>query len=114
MTKEKRLVTHKNLKHLEEQVLFSKSDSYSSEDDVLSNFKTNGEALGLSPFQIWAVYFNKHVDSINNAIKNNPNKPIDPSETLRSRIIDARNYLSILDSMLIEHNIGKLTNQKQK
>lgn len=83
-------------------LLKDKGEAYSGKEDVLNNFKENGKKLGLSKYQIWAVYANKHIDSINNAIKYNPNKPIDKTEGLRGRIIDAINYLIILESLLQE------------
>lgn len=83
-------------------LLRSKGEAYSGKEDVLANFKENGRKLGLSKYQIWAVYANKHIDSINNAIKDNPNKPVDKTEGLRGRVIDAINYLIILESLLQE------------
>lgn len=84
-----------------EDMLQSKGGEYQADSNVLSNFETNAAKLGLTPFQIWAVYFNKHVESINNAIKKNPSNPNDPSmpESLESRIIDAVAYLMLLNGM---------------
>lgn len=80
-----------------------KGDSYAGKSgDALSNFKRNAENLGLTKYQVWAVYFGKHVDSISNAIKHSPELPKDDSEGLRGRIIDAKNYLDILYCLLIE------------
>ncbi len=80
----------------------SKNKSYSDEADSLSNFKRNAELLGLTPYQVWSVYANKHIDSINNAVKNTPKLPVDPSESMEGRIIDVIVYLTILYCMLVE------------
>lgn len=84
------------------KTMVQKGESYSGNEDVLSNFRRNAERLGLSKYQIWAVYFNKHIDSINNAILNNPNNPVDKSECLLSRITDVIAYAIILESLLEE------------
>ena len=56
-------------------ILEGKGGDYATNDDANSNFKHIAQTLGLSKYQIWAVYFNKHIDAINNAIKNNPDIP---------------------------------------
>ena len=83
------------------KIMEAKGKSYAGKDS-LSNFKRNAERLGLTKYQIWAVYFNKHVDSINNAIQDNPEHPIDASESIRGRVLDAINYLTILECLLGE------------
>jgi len=95
------------LKAKEEEILFSKSKSYANGVDVLSNFKKNAEACGLTKFQVWLIYFHKHIDSILNAVKNSPQNPVDESEGLEGRIIDARNYLLLLLCLLHEDKDGK-------
>lgn len=83
-------------------ILLSKGKAYSGEDDVLSNFKLNAERLNLTKYQVWAIYFNKHIDSILNAIKVSPASPVDESEGLSGRITDVINYAVILQALLIE------------
>jgi len=86
-------------------VLTRKGKDYAGNEDSLSNFKRNAERLGLTKYQVWAIYFNKHVDSINNAIKSSPNNPQVESEPLEQRIIDIINYAVILLCLLKEDNI---------
>lgn len=105
MTVEKRVQLIDELNKCAREVLLSKGKAYAGEGDSLANFKRNAERLGMSPFQIWAVYFNKHIDSINNAIAQNPDNPIDETEGLRGRIIDAKNYIEILYCLLIEFEL---------
>jgi len=103
MTIEQRQEIVQGLYEEANQIMLAKGKSYAGTGlDSLANFKRNAERLGLSPFQIWAVYFNKHIDSINSAIQGNPNAPIDFSESLRGRILDVINYATILECLLNE------------
>lgn len=81
--------------------LSSKGIEYQKGENVLSNFENNATDLGLTPYQIWSVYFTKHTKSIINAIKKNPDNPEDKSlsEPFESRIIDAIAYLLLLNAM---------------
>lgn len=88
------------------RLLELKGAAYSGNDDAFNNFKKNGVLLGLTKYQIWAVYFNKHIDSILNAIKARPDSPVDKSEGLNGRIDDAINYLDLLFGMLDEDKMS--------
>jgi hypothetical protein len=85
-----------------EEMLRTKGEEYQADSNVLSNFETNASRLGLTSFQIWAVYFNKHVESINSSIKKNPHDPSDLklAEPLQGRVVDAIAYLLLLNSMI--------------
>lgn len=91
-------------------LLMKKGKAYAGDEDALDNFKRNAKLLGLTPFQVWAVYFNKHIDSINNAIKQNPSNPVDQSEGLDGRIADVITYATILGCLLKEKKQNKLNN----
>lgn len=95
----------KALQKFESRIADEKGKAYSGDTDANSNFKRNADRLGLTKYQIWGVYFNKHIDSINNAIKADPETPNDETEGLFGRIVDARNYLGILCSMLVEDGL---------
>lgn len=41
-----------------------KGRDYAGDEDVVSNFKRNAEALGVTPEIVWAVYAGKHWDAI--------------------------------------------------
>jgi hypothetical protein len=90
-----------NLMEQVHEVLNTKGPEYQTNEDVFSNFVSLGKQLGLTEYQIWSVYFTKHVTSIQNAIKTNPVNPDDKSmpESLDSRIVDAIAYLSLLYGM---------------
>jgi len=85
-------------------ILDKKGRAYSGDTDAFENFKRNGERLGLSKYQVWLVYFMKHIDSITNAVKNAPNAPVDQTEGLSGRVDDAINYLNLFAGMLKEDN----------
>ena len=76
-----------------------KGHDYSGDTDVLENFKRNADNLGLEKYQIWSVYFNKHIDAINRAIKDNPDYPEDSSEPFEERAKDAMVYLALMICM---------------
>ncbi|MEW6006150.1 MAG: hypothetical protein AB1695_12630 [Stygiobacter sp.] len=102
MTNEQRLKITDNLYKLRLKILQDKGKAYANNEDVNSNFKVVAELLGLTPFQVWAVYFLKHIICITNSIKDNPESPVDLTEGLKGRILDAQNYLDILQSLLEE------------
>lgn len=84
------------------RILKEKGADYAGDNDVHDNFIRNAARLGLTKYQVWALYFNKHVDAINNSIKRNPIFPQVESEPLRGRVVDAINYLIRFESMLFE------------
>ena len=89
------------------KTLVGKGNAYSGNIDANSNFKRNGERLGLTKYQILSVYMNKHLDGINNAIKANPEFPDEKTEGMKGRILDAINYLAILHTLIKEDENGK-------
>lgn len=83
-------------------ILRKKGKDYAGNQDSLANFKDGGMELGRTKYEVWAVYFYKHVKSILNSIKANPNNPQTESEPLRGRIHDIINYAVILAALLEE------------
>lgn len=90
-----------------------KSAEYSRGEDVLRNFKSVGNRLGLDPFVVAAVYLNKHIDSINTFIdkaadldSDNLTALMHEGEGIISRLDDARNYLDLLECILLERIHG--------
>jgi hypothetical protein len=102
MIVEERLRLVDELNSESRDILLSKGKAYASNNDTLANFKRIAERFDISKYIVWGVYFNKHIDSINNAILHNPTHPKDESEGLKGRIIDAKNYLDILYCLLSE------------
>lgn len=85
-------------------VMGTKETDYASKEDTMANFKRNAERTGLTKYQVWLIYCGKHFDSISNAVKYHPENPATEtkSEPLRTRIVDAINYLTILQNLLDE------------
>jgi len=83
-------------------ILDAKGKDYSGKEDALANFKKGAESLGMTKYQILAVYLSKHLASIMNAIKTSPSYPQVESEPMEGRIQDAINYLAILHAMMEE------------
>ena len=86
------------------ETLLRKGVEYQKDNNVFSNFEENAKDLGLTKYQIWNIYFNKHVKSISNAIKTNPEDPTakEMPEKLQGRIVDAVAYLLLLNGMISE------------
>jgi hypothetical protein len=80
----------------------AKGADYSGTQDALANFKRNADRLGMTKYQVWAIYCAKHVDSIFNSIKKDPLNPQVESEPLKGRVEDAINYLAIFQCLLVE------------
>jgi hypothetical protein len=80
----------------------AKGGDYAGDSDANQNFKRIATILGLSKYQVWSVYFNKHVDAVNNSIKRNPERPVRKAEGIKESLKDIINYAGILLSMLEE------------
>lgn len=80
-----------------------KGTEYQTNVDVLSNFKTLGEELGISPIVICSIYMKKHHTSIMKAIKQaglGDAAYIERmGEPLAGRFDDHRNYLLLLEAL---------------
>lgn len=87
-----------------DKLLNGKGLEYRTSPDVFSNFKSLAEQLDMTKYQVWCVYFMKHITSIENAVKNFPNEPYKygSTEKLSGRIEDAIAYLSLLNGMVEE------------
>ena len=94
-------------------IISTKGTDYASERDVLDNFKRNALKCGLEPTQIWQVYFSKHLDAIDNAIKRDPKRPVCTGEPLYGRIVDSINYLRLLACLCKEADEIHTTEQNE-
>lgn len=96
-----------------EKILTGKGREYTNDIDALSNFKQNGERLGLHPVQVLAIYMMKHVNSIETYLRQfngqtTPEGIIDSSEGITGRIDDAINYLELLQLLLRDFGISNM------
>lgn len=82
----------------------TKGNDYSGNEDVFANFKRNVQRLGLEPYEVWSVYFFKHLDAIETWLRDGEVK----SEPIEGRIDDAILYLLLLRGMISEgeHSSG--------
>lgn len=82
-----------NLLQFAKNIEDSKRPAYTGDNiDCLHNFKSVAERLGLTPLEVWGVYFLKHVDAIISYAKD---KDIPQAESIDSRFADAINYLKL-------------------
>lgn len=76
-----------------------KGDDYARPDeDGLSNFKEVATELGITPMQVWGVYFLKGVKAITRFARDGRVS----SESINGRFTDARNYLLLGQALLKE------------
>ena len=81
-------------------IIMSKRPEYTEgHADILNNFKVVAAELGLTPLQVWYVYFRKHVASIGQFCADDSRKL---SEPITGRICDAMNYLELLHALVKE------------
>lgn len=91
------------------------ADSYADDDrDVLANFKRQGERWGSSPILPMGIYFGKHIDSIETFVREVTREGVTlaqqkalayKGEGILSRLDDARNYLDLMECLLVEQGI---------
>lgn len=74
------------------------SDYTRGEEDQFSNFKRIAESLGLTKYQVWAVYAGKHWDAVMNYCKQGQVE----SEPIEGRIKDLLVYLELFYGMIQE------------
>lgn len=78
------------------EVLARKGADYSGHGDRLANFTNCARAFGVSPRIALGIYLSKHLSAVNAYIKNDKVE----SEPIRGRIVDAINYLVLLNYMI--------------
>jgi hypothetical protein len=91
----------------EDAILKSKGDDYTidqADADRLFNFKEIAALVGITPQQVWAVYFLKHVFSILAYIKGKKE-----SEPIQGRKDDSVNYLHLFEGLVLEDESGEIS-----
>jgi hypothetical protein len=79
------------LHEMSRKIRIAKEPEYTMESsDVLNNFKKAASRAGITPLQVWSIFFDKQLSSIQAHIKNT-NLP--EAEPLDSRWADLYNYL---------------------
>jgi len=83
----------KELDKAAKKIMAGKQPEYTNNNtDVLHNFKSSAEMLGLQPMEVWAVFFHKHVQAI---MSHAHNPEMHEAEPIESRYADAINYLHL-------------------
>ena len=82
------------------EIMKAKGLAYSGKSDSFANFKRVADNLCMSRFQIWAVFFHKHVDALDSWVR----EEYSDSEPITGRIKDLINYLFLLYGMIRENS----------
>lgn len=75
-----------------------RADYTGGDDDVLINFKQIAKLAGVSPQQVWLVYFLKHVTAVSSFVKNGAVA----SEPIDGRFQDLLNYVLLGQALIKE------------
>ena len=84
-------------------IMKSKGEAYSGQEDKLGNFKRTAEKNGVSPILVWKIFFDKHYDALCSYVRGE----YKDSEPIKERIADLINYLFLLRGLLREAEIEK-------
>lgn len=76
----------------------TKGREYATEEDGLANFKNRAKQMGITPGQVWGIFYGKHSDAIFSYLKGG--KAL--SEPIQGRIDDAILYLILLKALITE------------
>jgi len=93
----------------EKKIGLTKGKEYVSNDDRLDHFKRLALEIGVTPQQVLWVYLKKHLDSIAYYVKHGKLE----SESLESRIVDARTYLALLLGLERESQAAPLSDKTE-
>jgi hypothetical protein len=85
-----------------EKTMDSKSAEYDGTYDVHKQFGDVSRELKISMVQAAGVHLNKHISAINTMCRGETG-----TQTMHERVVDAINFLRILDEMFIEWNDTK-------
>lgn len=78
----------------------TKGREYAGDEEALANFYNRAEQMGISPKQVWGIFFGKHIDAIFSYIKRGEVL----SEPIEGRIDDAILYLILLKGLIEDEN----------
>ena len=88
-----------------QDIMDAKQPEYTNKSiDVLNNFKSTAKSIGIQPMEVWAVFFNKHIQAI---LSHSGDPNMHQAEPIDSRYADALNYLFLGFAMLVEDSNKK-------
>lgn len=82
------------------EIMKAKGLAYSGTENSFANFQRIGDNLSVSQFQVWFVFFSKHLDSLSSWVRGE----YSDSEPIGGRIKDLICYLFLLYGMIEEAN----------
>ena len=83
-----------------QDIMNAKQPEYTNKSiDVLNNFKQTAKSIGIQPMEVWAVFFNKHIQAI---LSHSGDPNMHQAEPIDSRYADALNYLFLGFAMLVD------------
>ena len=83
-----------------QDIMDAKQPEYTNKSiDVLNNFKSTAKSIGIQPMEVWAVFFNKHIQAI---LSHSGDPNMHQAEPIDSRYADALNYLFLGFAMLVD------------
>jgi hypothetical protein len=102
MTQKEFIETRRYILDKAQDIMDAKQPEYTNKSiDVLNNFKTTAESIGIKPMEVWAVFFYKHIQAI---LSHSGDPNMHQAEPIDSRYADALNYLFLGFAMLVENN----------
>ena len=105
MTQKEFIDTKKYILEKALDIMNAKQPEYTNKSiDVLHNFKSTAENIGITPMEVWAVFFNKHIQAI---LSHAGDPYMHQAEPIDSRYADAINYLFLGFAMLVEDQSKK-------
>ena len=105
MTQKEFIETKKYILEKALDIMNAKQPEYTNKSiDVLHNFKSTAESIGITPMEVWAVFFNKHIQAI---LSHAGDPSMHQAEPIDSRYADAINYLFLGFAMLVEDSNKK-------
>ena len=103
------LKEHEDLIAKSVDLLKAKNKDYSTDGDPLAGFKKIANDIGISPFQVWAIFASKHWNALTNFAKDGKVE----SEPIEGRIIDMINYSVLLHLLIIDSKSWMKEQQKE-
>jgi len=105
MTQKEFIETRQYILDKAQDIMDAKQPEYTNKSiDVLNNFKSTAESIGIKPMEVWAVFFNKHIQAI---FSHAGDPSMHQAEPIDSRYADALNYLFLGFAMLVEDSNKK-------
>ena len=105
MTQKEFIETKKYILEKALDIMNAKQPEYTNKSiDVLHNFKSTAESIGITPMEVWAVFFYKHIQAI---LSHAGDPHMHQAESIDSRYADALNYLFLGFAMLVEDSSKK-------